>query len=81
MPSATIFVSSTNVQTRPSGDTPSPSPKDMCSNKTSTPCTRKEIKDSSPNIKVTLDEVIEMPELNLANLTLELTIFVARDFS
>ena len=71
-----IFVSGTDVQTRPSGDTPSPSPKAMWSNNTSTPCTRKEIKDSSPNIKVSLDEVIEMPQLELANLTLELAIFL-----
>ena len=61
MMSVLIIVSSTNVQARPSGDTPSPSPKPVLRRNTSTPHTRKEIKDNSLDIEVSLDEVIEMP--------------------
>ena len=37
---------------------------------------RKVIKDVSPNIEVSLDEIIEMPQLDLENFSLEKTIFL-----
>lgn len=75
--SATIVVSSTNAQKRLSDDTPSPTHMVVLRNNTSsTNRKRKEIKDVSPGIEVSLDEIIEIALLDLANLTLEQTILL-----
>lgn len=71
MPSSTISIYSTNLQERPSGDTPSPSPKAMSISNNPSPHKEKVIKDSSLQIQVSLDEVMEMPKLDLENPTLE----------
>lgn len=59
-----------------SGDTPSPSPKEVSRNNTSTPHRGKAIKDCSLDIEFILDDVIEMPQLDLENLMLEKIIFL-----
>lgn len=79
-PSATIFVSSTDIPIQLSGDTASPPPKVVPSSKTSTPHIRSAIKNLSPSIEVNFDEVIEMPKLDLENLTLEKKKNSARNF-
>lgn len=76
MLSANIVVSSTNIQERPSGDTPLPSPKEVTHCSTPSPRKEKAIKDSSSDIQVSLDDVIEMPQFDFANLTLEQTILL-----
>ena len=71
-PSATIFVLSTDPPTLLSGDSPLTTPKEVLSSNTPSLRTRgKSIKDRSPDIEVSLDEITKMPELDLENLTLE----------
>ena len=61
-PSAIVVVLSTDAQVRPSGDTPSPTPKIVSnSNILSLNKKRKEIKDISIDSEVSLDENIEIP--------------------
>ena len=73
----TIIVSNMDAQEKVSGETPSPTPKVVLSNNTpSSRRKRKVIKDVSPNIEVSLDEIIEMSQLDLENITLEKNIFL-----
>lgn len=59
----TIVVSRKYAQAQPSGENPSPRK-------------RRSIKDVSLAIEVSQDEIIEMPQLDLANLILEQTILL-----
>ena len=60
-----------------SGDTPSPTLKVVLNGNTPSPRrNRKAIKDVSLDIEVSLDEIIEMPQLDLKNLTLEKAILL-----
>lgn len=70
-PSATIVVLSTNAPKQPSGETPSPTPKVVPSSNTPSMSKGKPTIGTSLGIEVSLDEVIEMPQLELANITLE----------
>lgn len=60
-----------------SGETPSPNPKEVLRNN-NIPLPRKirAINDTSPYTEISVDEIIEMPQSNLANVTLEKTIFL-----
>lgn len=76
-PSTTIVISSINAQERSSGDTPLSTPKVVPTYITpSLNRKRKEIKYVSPDIEVSLDEIIEMPQFDLANITLQQNIFL-----
>lgn len=74
--SSTIVVSSTDTPTGLSGETPSPTPKLVPDNNTSSSSKGKWIKDTSLDIEVSPDEVIEMVRLDLTNIALEKTILL-----